>query len=290
MLRPAGIAAAWQDPHMSHTDTDYGAEGGSSDLTHDAILEALERELARMVRLAGSTDPHMEIPTCPGWDAAELMEHLGGVHRWAAEILRTRPSERISRRGLDIRAPTDGRWDHWIREGADRLLEALAETPADTPLWAWGPDHHARWWARRTLHETVVHGADLVLASGGSVSVEPLVAADCICELLDNTPARLRWPDAVRPTSEASVHLHATDATPVGPRQAPLGDRGEWMVEMTGGGVGWSHAHGKGDTAVRGPVVELMLVMNRRVTAHSAGVEVFGSTTVLDELLAAVGH
>ena len=50
-------------------------------------------------------------------------------------------------------------------------------------------------------------------------------------------------------------------------------------------GVSWSHDHGKGDVALRGPVTDLLLAMVRRRPATELGIEVFGDTAVWDTWL-----
>lgn len=71
-----------------------------------------------------------------------------------------------------------------------------------------------------------------------------------------------------------TLHLHATDEG--------LGPTGEWTVVHDEDGVSWSHAHGKGDAAVRGRAVDLLLGITRRRTAAEAGLEIFGDTAVWD--------
>jgi hypothetical protein len=66
------------------------------------------------------------------------------------------------------------------------------------------------------------------------------------------------------------------------------GDAGEWMVTVGDGTIAYSHGHGKGDAAVRGPVRDLMLVVNRRVRPEEAGVEVLGDPGALRAALDAL--
>ena len=76
------------------------------------------------------------------------------------------------------------------------------------------------------------------------------------------------------PLEEGStIHLHATDS---------LSEPGEWTISAAGGRISWSHEHGKGDVALRGPVNDLLLAIVRRRTAADAGVEIFGDTAVWD--------
>jgi hypothetical protein len=75
-----------------------------------------------------------------------------------------------------------------------------------------------------------------------------------------------------------TLHLHATDDD--------LGPSGEWTITSDKvDGVAWSHDHGKGDVALRGPAKDLLLAIVRRRTAAELGVEVFGDIAVWDSWL-----
>ncbi len=273
-------------------------------LDHADTVSWLRAELDRCVGLAERTPPDLHIPSCPDWIASDLFSHLGTVHRWATAILKRRATERVSRRSIDMGAPDDGQWGPWLAEGARELMTAVTGTEPEEAVWSWGPDQHARWWVRRMLHETVVHDADAALALGEQWSIDAVVAADGICELLDNAASRLTWPDATPPVNDATVHLHATDTiasvdagdaeTAADDAQSLLGQRGEWLVTMADGTVTHSHGHAKGDAAVRGPVEQLMLIMNRRSQVPDAGSSseavLFGDRAALDALVTAIGH
>jgi uncharacterized protein (TIGR03083 family) len=246
---------------------------------HDTHVDLLEAELQRTVQLADAVAPELPVPTCPGWTAADLWQHLGTVHRWAAEIVRTRSDVRISRSDIGLALPSDGNWGPWMADGAELLLAALRPTSGEEPVWVWGADSHVRWWSRRQLHETTVHDADVALAMGEGFEVAAEVAADGIDELLDNLPVRFGWPGARTPEGEATVHLHATDGAG--------GGQGEWMISLGDGTIRYDHGHGKGDVAVRGPLAELWFVVNRRKAVPDAEVEVLGDPEALDAFIAA---
>jgi hypothetical protein len=57
---------------------------------------------------------------------------------------------------------------------------------------------------------------------------------------------------------------------------------GEWTIVHDDEGIAWSHDHGKGDVALRGPANALLLGLVRRRTAAELGLEVFGDTAVWD--------
>ncbi len=258
---------------------------GTGLIDHGGAIDALEVALHRMVDVAGRVPPDAPIPTCPEWDAAELWEHLGSVHRWVTAHLRERSLEPISRRSIRIDAPTDGSWAPWLAQGGAELVASLRSVGASEPVWTWSGDDRAGWWSRRQLHETVVHTADGALAIGEDFSVDPAIAADGIAELLDNAIVRLSLGATTPPPTDATIHVHATDE-PTGGDTA-LGEAGEFMVSLRGGELGWEHGHGKGDLALRGPASELMLVLNRRKTPDRAEVDTFGELALLDDLTAA---
>jgi uncharacterized protein (TIGR03083 family) len=241
--------------------------------TYTTVVDALEAELARTVRLAEMTEPILAIPTCPGWDAAALWRHLGMVHRWAAEIVRTRSDVVLDRSSMDMHLPTDDLWAPWLAEGADLLLSALRGSAPDQPVWTWGDGGDVAWWADRQLHETLVHNVDASLAlelDDELRSIDANVAAAGIDERLRNLTASLWWRGAdAPPLPQICVHLHATDDA--------LGEAGEWMVTLGGEPpVVWEHAHGKGDVAVRGPAALLLLSMYGRLPADHPDLERFG--------------
>ena len=73
-----------------------------------------------------------------------------------------------------------------------------------------------------------------------------------------------------------TLSFHATDDA--------LGDAGEWRATRTAGGVRWEHARGHADVAVRGPAVDLLLVLNRRWSPTR--LDVVGDAALFDHWLA----
>ncbi|MGX9227659.1 hypothetical protein ACWV95_18165 [Streptomyces albus] len=83
------------------------------------------------------------------------------------------------------------------------------------------------------------------------------------------------------PTPPTDPH-GATDAA------APV----EWVIDLTAPaqdategpahGLSWHRGHAKADVALRGPLTDLLLVLQRRLPSHSPRVEVLGDRTLLD--------
>ncbi|MET8333838.1 maleylpyruvate isomerase family mycothiol-dependent enzyme [Streptosporangium canum] len=165
--------------------------------THAEHAEAAGREIARMAELLRERDMSIPVRTCPGWDLAGLTAHTGGVHRWAAAMVRDLAGRRYDRDTMEMALPPDtGGYAAWLGEGAGFLPEALLSHDPDTPMWSWSGDRHVRFWSRRQLHETVMHRVDAELALGVPVSIEEDVAADGVEEFLDVLPYA-RWSPGV---------------------------------------------------------------------------------------------
>lgn len=146
----------------------------------------------------------------PWWpDARALVGHLGGIHGWAARVLRT--GEEVPD-PEDLPAPDDAR--AWYLGQRTALLDALRSVPSDAPVWVFaGHDASAGFWRRRMVFETAKHLADLRAAGGGTwrppAELEPADYADGIDELLGVFLARSRPGLAPLP---GSVVLEATDS------------------------------------------------------------------------------
>ncbi|GAA3118671.1 maleylpyruvate isomerase family mycothiol-dependent enzyme [Streptosporangium carneum] len=163
------------------------------DWTHEEHTEATRREITRMAESLAGGDMSTEVRTCPGWDLAELTAHTGGVHRWAAAMVRDLAERRYDRETMETGLPARAQdRPGWLAEGATLLPEALLAADPDAPMWSWGGDRHVRFWSRRQLHETVVHRIDAELALGVPVSVDEDVAEDGVEEFLDILP-HARW-------------------------------------------------------------------------------------------------
>lgn len=152
-----------------------------------AHLEVVEQAGATFADLAQRTDLSRPVALCPGWDVAELVRHLGTVHRWATAIVTGPLHERLPWDQLDARYPeTPAGIVPWFREGLAGLIDALASAPPDLDCWTFGPAPDPRsFWRRRQAHELAVHLVDLSLAAGEAVpELSPDFAADGVDELL----------------------------------------------------------------------------------------------------------
>lgn len=175
-----------------------------------AAYAAVAAEVVTAVR-AG--DMGAGVPACPGWTTYDLVVHLGNVHAWAATIVETgehAPKQDDAPATRKAKAVAQ-----WYAGKAEDLLAVLRDSRAADPCWTFsGRDRTVAFWQRRQAHETVVHLADLLAASGRpmelSAAVPPALAADGALEVLEvfvprmhgrGKPADLRAP----------LLLHAAD-------------------------------------------------------------------------------
>jgi uncharacterized protein (TIGR03083 family) len=166
-------------------------------LTHlradvDAILGVLAR--------AALTEP---VSACPGWTLRDLVVHLGGIHRWATEIVRTRePQGEVQHDIADLTT--------WFADGAAALIETLAAADPSSPCWSFTRDRSVAFWRRRQALETVVHRWDAERAVGEPGRLDPLLAADGVAEVVKLMTPRQIALERIPPLP-ATVLLHATD-------------------------------------------------------------------------------
>jgi uncharacterized protein (TIGR03083 family) len=239
-----------------------------------AALLDQTREFGELIR---SADPSTPVPTCPDWTLKQLFRHVGRGNRWAAQIVADRRCDPLDPRDVRNGKPpedADAAID-WLNAGAKALVTAVDQVGA-ARVWTFLGPRPAGWWIRRRLHEVTVHRADAALSTGGAVDLPPELAADAVSEWIE-LMANQKLPKPALERGQ-TMHLHATDDG--------LGPTGEWTIVHDEDGLWWSHNHGKGDVALRGPATDLLLVLTRRRTADDLGIEVFGDTAVWDAWLA----
>jgi len=225
----------------------------------DAIVAQTDL-LARHIKGAYPSTP---VPTCPGWDLGRLLRHVGGDHRWAEEIVRTRATGPIAADPLDDPAAYAGLDDSalggWLVEGAARLAGTLRAAGPDTRVWTPADEQlveqSARFWARRMTYETLLHRADAALATGAEFEVEERLAVDAVEEWLEFSNV----PEAYEPLPGVPELLG-----PGHTLRFDAGSAGQWSVDLTGDRPVWRRGGGAAAATVRGPVRDLLLFLYAR--------------------------
>ena len=149
-------------------------------------LQHIRDESARFRAALAGCDPTARVPSCPDWDAGDLLWHLGaGVQGFWADIVEQRPE-----------GPAEGRTDPARPASYDeilarfdtehaRLVAALeAADPAD-PAWTWSSEQTVGFTFRRQAHEALIHRIDAEQTAGLPVGeTDRALAADGVDETL----------------------------------------------------------------------------------------------------------
>ena len=231
-------------------------------LPYPDYLDAIARETGTFATAVAGADPATPVPACPGWSLSQLTVHTGSVHRWFASLLAKDVQAPPSSREVDLELPIpDGGHANWLLTGQDKAHAVLAEVDPLHPMWTWGADPHARFWARRMLFETLVHRTDAEAALSLPSDVDTRLAADGIDEFLVNLPHAASFaPEVVnlRGTGEI-ISFHSTDTDE------------HWHVQLRQDTFGLVPA-GLADTTVTAPAADLLLFLyGRRDTTTVEG-------------------
>jgi uncharacterized protein (TIGR03083 family) len=213
------------------------------------------------------------IPWSDSWTVRACAHHLGSAHRGTAAIVAGRPTADFGVfADLDAPADDDPALGAWVAQGTAALLGELGGVDPSAPCWTWWPDATTvGFWHRRMALETAVHRWDLELGVGGDVApIEPALASDGVDEFLDAFVGMARLVHDA-PGGGETFHLHCTDV------------EGEWLIGFpTNGARTLTREHAKGDVAIRGPAMGLLLYVWGRLDADAAGVEIVGDDTLVE--------
>ena len=167
--------------------------------------EEIGASTGALAALVDGADLTLTVPSCPGWTLRQLATHVGRVQRWAARIVSTRSAQAIAFREVPGGRIPDDPAEHagWLLAGADLLVTALSEA-GDAPVWAFGEQRPAGFWARRMTHEATVHGVDAQLtlqAAAGPLSLagRPAIAPDVAADGIDEWLTMLSAPSDGEP-------------------------------------------------------------------------------------------
>jgi uncharacterized protein (TIGR03083 family) len=233
-------------------------------MNHAEYVDAIRADGDALATAAASAGVGAAVPSCPLWTVADLLGHIGRIHRWVASGIVDRATNRDTH-WSQAEPPPAGDRVEWFAAGVPMLADALAEAGPDVELWSWTSDKTSGFWARRQAHETAMHRFDAQLAAGRTEPIAPLLAVDGIDELFDLIPF-WPWADRVRGSGE-TLHFHCTD-----------GD-GEWLARLTDGPLVVTREHAKGDVAARGTASDLLLFLYGR--AGTDRLDVFGDASLL---------
>jgi len=242
-------------------------------MDRSTTIDAVDLESSRFLVAvsAGAVPLDRAVPTCPEWDVAQLVGHLGYIYGRVAFVVTTRMTEAPERSQLPT-APEGEACLGWFAEQREAMLAALEIADDDTQVWNWtrnspGP---ASFWVRRMAHETLIHRVDAELAQGAHASkASPEVAADTVAEFFELFFPRFE--DAlVQSGATGSLHLHATDVPGV-----------EWTASPRASGSVVTREHAKADVALRGSAFDLACWVWGRLPTDR--LEIFGDARIAEQ-------
>ena len=131
------------------------------------FLDHLELESARFAEAIDSAPPEAPVPSCPDWNADDLLWHLGEVQWFWGTIVRETADRAEQAEELKPPRPGDRAGLPAFYERASReLADVLAAAPPDTPAWTWSEDQTVGFIRRRQAHEALIHRVDAELTAG----------------------------------------------------------------------------------------------------------------------------
>jgi len=154
-------------------------------------LAALRDQGELLAVAAERVDHAARVPGAPAWEVADVIRHLGLVHRWAAAAVGEGGRDAAVYGTDDGSGVAGAALVDWFRAGHRALVETLTGAdpavrcftflPAPSPL---------AFWARRQAHETGIHRADVESAGGPVTPFPTSVALDGLDELIGGFAAR----------------------------------------------------------------------------------------------------
>lgn len=130
-------------------------------------LVHLRAEAARFGSVLRNADPGAPVPTCPEWNADDLLWHLAEVFLFWGAIVRDRLDDPAVAEAATPERPTDRPALLALYErAAAELIDTLAATADDVQVWTWSDDNTAGFVRRRMAHEVLIHRLDAELTAG----------------------------------------------------------------------------------------------------------------------------
>ena len=223
-------------------------------MTHARFLECLAADEARLREVA-APDLTAQVPSCPEWTVADLVEHVAVVYLHKVECMRRGVLPRPWPPDVSGEAPIA------LLDRAYAALSAeFAERAPDSASFTWYPaDQTVAFWVRRMAQETVIHRVD------GELGAATLIAAipdDIALDGVDEVLVRFLAYGTTEWAEEFGEQLAACDGRAV---RIDSGG-GSWLVRLTPEGtVVTQDDDGEAAAMVSGDPEAVLLWLWRRV-------------------------
>jgi uncharacterized protein (TIGR03083 family) len=124
------------------------------------------------------------VPSCPDWDADDLLWHLGGVQWFWGTVVADR-LQSVDHLEEPPRPDTRTGLLDFFEEQSARLHRELAAADPAEQVYMWAAEKNVGYIRRRQAHEAMVHRLDAELVTGEVTPLDTELASDGVLEALD---------------------------------------------------------------------------------------------------------
>jgi len=175
-------------------------------------LEHLQHESQRFREAVLEAPADARVPTCPDWDAEDLLWHLAEVQWFWAQIVQRSVTDHAEAKALTAVRPSDRVGLVTFFDAASSQLQSvLRESPEHTPAWTWAPEQTVGFIRRRQAHEALIHRVDAEVTLGARTPMDPDLSADGVDEALRIMYGGLPPWGSFAPDTGRTVRLETTD-------------------------------------------------------------------------------
>lgn len=144
-------------------------------------LAHIRHESTRFATCLGQADSGARVPSCPEWNASDLLWHLTEVQLFWATIVRDRLADPDPAEAQKPERPGDAPAALALFEQAtNELLDALGHAPEDAAVWTWSPHQTAGFVRRWQATEALIHRVDAEIVAGQRTPIDAALATDGI--------------------------------------------------------------------------------------------------------------
>jgi uncharacterized protein (TIGR03083 family) len=171
----------------------------------------LTRESARFADAIRAAEPDAPVPSCPGWNADDLLWHLGEVQWFWAAVVREDVTGEQAGELKPPRPPDRAGLLAFFERASHDLAGILAATPPQSAAWTWSDDKSVAFIRRRQAHEALIHRVDAELTAGSRTPLDPVLATDGVDEALRVIYGGVPGWGTFTPQGDGLVRLRAAD-------------------------------------------------------------------------------
>lgn len=139
----------------------------------------------RFLMLLRDADPSLRVPSCPEWDADDLLWHLAEVQWFWGTIVDQRLQDPDAAESQKPERPeTHAALVRFFEDSTALLQRALAAADPAEQVWMWSDDNTVGYIRRRQANEALIHRLDAELTVGRVTPLDAELASDGVHEAL----------------------------------------------------------------------------------------------------------